>query len=66
MNTCKTCKFRKAQDYSGDFVCKSPKIEEDIGQEQSERVDMLIYSYQEGGSFKVGENFGCIHHAKVE
>jgi hypothetical protein len=26
---------------------------------------MLIYSYQEGGTFEVGDMFGCIHFEKV-
>lgn len=57
MNTCKTCKHR---DKDGD--CTSNKLADDWGQNDEEKSDMLIYSYSEGGSFWVGENFGCVHH----
>ena len=57
MDTCKTCKFRSA-----DGLCESDKLAEDYYQSDKEKNDMLIYSYSEGGTFFVWENFGCVHH----
>ena len=71
MKTCNTCKYRN------DFgVCKSLKItddelweldfldatKEEIIEHDKKIKDMLLYSYDEGGSFFVGEDFGCVHH----
>lgn len=56
MNRCETC----AHYVHGE--CTIDKIDEEIGQSQSERVDMLIYCYNEGGSFYPGPRFGCVHH----
>lgn len=64
MNTCKTCKFR--QKHYGCFICSCDKISEDYSQSDSKSKDMLIHSYNEGGSFFVGEDFGCIHHKSVD
>jgi hypothetical protein len=55
MNTCKSCKHRDGNGY-----CTSPKIDEDYGYDGEN--DMLVYSYTEGGAFRVGDNFGCVHH----
>ena len=54
---CGTCLFRNAEGY-----CTSEKLSENTGQGKLEASDMLIYSYFEGGGFKVGPNFGCVHH----
>ncbi|MFA6396902.1 MAG: hypothetical protein WCW84_13140 [Sulfurimonas sp.] len=72
MNRCKTCGFR---DKEG--VCHNSKLADNVSwygsyddteEEQKEHDikvrDMLLYSYDEGGSFFVGENFGCVHHEK--
>lgn len=55
---CGTCLYR---DKTGH--CQNEKLsEEDLGQTETEKVDMLIYDYNESGGFWVGERFGCIHH----
>lgn len=43
-------------------ICKSPKFVEDAEYE----LDMLVYSYREGGEFWTGPQFGCIHWARAE
>lgn len=53
---CKDCKSRDSKGR-----CLSEKIDEDHGCSDEEKVDMLVYSYTEGGSFRVGDKFGCIH-----
>ena len=40
------------------LICTSEKLGEDIPDPED---DMLVYSYQEGGYFHVGQNFGCVH-----
>lgn len=61
MGHCKTCKYRDKNGY-----CNSQKISEpgNLLREFSdeEKKDMLLYSYDEGGSFWVGELFGCVHY----
>jgi hypothetical protein len=72
MNRCKDCKFRNE---AGE--CTSSKISDsarwpggyyDDEEEERENIektkDMLLYSYDEGGSFFVGEEFGCVHHER--
>lgn len=54
---CGTCRHR---DKTGH--CRSEKLDEDYGQSDGKKADMLIYDYNEGGGFWVGELFGCIHH----
>jgi len=74
MNRCKTCKFRNAND-----VCTNTKLADNVqwpggyyDNEEEEREnreqikDMLLYSYDEGGSFFVGEDFGCVHWEKID
>ena len=58
---CATCKFRND---SGQ--CTSPKIEESMGQSEEQMLDMLVYSYLEGGCFYVGDKFGCVHHEEKD
>jgi hypothetical protein len=61
IGTCKECKFRAKEG-----LCTNGKImegyepmdEEPLREEDS---DALIYSYEEGGRFWVGPDFGCIH-----
>ena len=61
MKTCKTCKYREENGY-----CQSDKIVEAHWEHtDAEKRDMLIYSYDEGGGFWVGEDFGCIHHREI-
>jgi hypothetical protein len=52
---CGTC-----SSYS-DGQCTNPKLREPRGKTRAE--DELVYSYDEGGVFYVGPNFGCIHHS---
>lgn len=54
---CGTCKYR---DDTGH--CTSQKLDEDTGQNDDKRTDMLVYDYSEGGGFWVGEKFGCVHY----
>jgi hypothetical protein len=67
MNTCKTCVYWKEESIGiHKFrVCDSNKIQEECGQPKGERLDMLVYSYYEGGYFKSGPDFGCVHHKTV-
>lgn len=57
MERCKTCTKRDERGR-----CKSEKLDEDYGQSEDKKIDMLIYDYNEGGGFWVGPEFGCIHH----
>lgn len=59
--TCKTCKFRAI-----DETCQNEHISENYYYTKLEESTMLIYSYSEGGSFTVGDNFGCIHHQPLQ
>lgn len=58
---CSTCKYR---DEGGN--CNNDKIREDWSLDSRQlkddpECDMLIYSYDENGSFWVGPKFGCVH-----
>ena len=76
MNYCKTCKHwekvvpREGRHYVKGYVeggyCENEgKIIE--GEPYDEHPqDVMIYSYQEGGYFWVGPNFGCVHHEPKE
>lgn len=59
MSTCGTCAHRVV---SG--LCSHPKLQESYGPPSKEDDDALVYSYQEGGTFWVGPNFGCVHWGK--
>lgn len=65
---CKTCKWRGTD--KDPRVCGNyKKINDDfcnISEEDSDKDDLLLYSYDEGGHFIVGDNFGCIHHEEKE
>jgi hypothetical protein len=55
---CKTCKFRNE-----DWECDNAHINDYTNWSDATEIhDMLVYSYREGGSFFVGEDFGCVHH----
>jgi hypothetical protein len=56
---CKDCK------YNVKHICTNDKLSEDGGFTKEEKTDMLIYSYLEGGTFEVGDLFGCVHFEKV-
>lgn len=70
MSTCKTCKlwekcgpksYPTRQGVGG--YCTSPKLVEGVGLYER---DTLEYSYNEGGSFWTGPDFGCVHHMQGE
>jgi hypothetical protein len=65
MNRCKTCFFWSPADSRGGGYCDNEKIHETDGQHH-EGEDHLIYSYNEGGSFWAGPEFGCVHHSPAE
>ena len=58
MNTCKTCRHRGEEGYCANLNL----AERDCFEHDADKSVMLIYDYDEGGEFWVGENFGCIHH----
>ena len=58
---CKDCKYAIKNEHNRfmpQLICTSEKLGEDIPDPED---DMLVYSYQEGGYFHVGQNFGCVH-----
>jgi hypothetical protein len=72
MNRCKDCKFRNEEG-----ECTSAKISDNTRwpggyyndkekeiENRDQTKDMLLYGYDEGGSFWVGEEFGCVHWDK--
>ena len=64
MNTCETCKYfsLKVNDYGVTWTeCTSPKLLENGHSNKDVEDDTLEYSYDEGGYFSPGKNFGCIH-----
>ena len=68
MGYCKDCKFRDAEDFqytnreSGKRRCLSPKLTSDsYNNPEYSADDSLIYAYDEGGGFYVGDLFGCVH-----
>lgn len=54
---CETCVHRDLRGY-----CHCEKLDEDTGYLPEQAIDMLLYSFTEGGGFLVGPKFGCIHH----
>jgi hypothetical protein len=69
MKTCKTCRFwhrRLAQSVDVVMICVHPKLTEPgFCDHRSTDTDLLIYSYDEGGYFETGPDFGCVHHREV-
>jgi hypothetical protein len=61
---CSTCVF--ASPYSKVLHCTHKKLGEPGEVYIDELDDSLVYSYNEGGCFTVGKNFGCIHHKEKE
>lgn len=61
MKTCITCKHRTV-----DSMCTHPKL----GDDQTEPdEDGLLYEsgpYGDGHGFRVGDHFGCVHHAESD
>jgi hypothetical protein len=57
MNLCKDCKHRDDAGY-----CGNNNLQEGTYYQDTEAAKaMLLYSYDEGGSFWVGPDFGCVH-----
>ena len=60
---CKDCKFREKSRGHGTgmrHVCGNRSaMAEYLFQEDTSK--MMIYPYNDGGSFYVGDNFGCVH-----
>ncbi len=65
MATCKTCAHWTAEapyNQPERFVvraCGCRKLQEAF---YDHELDSLCYSYQEGGLFYTGPDFGCVHH----
>jgi hypothetical protein len=57
--TCSSCKWRINNNCSN---AEKIKEKEFLLTQNEENIDKLIYSFDDGGSFQVGPNFGCIHH----
>lgn len=78
MDRCKTCKHwapcasgsrftNDENDKKAGGICGSDKIaEESCYNWQGHGADMLVYSYDEGGEFWTGPDFGCVHHQQVD
>jgi hypothetical protein len=65
MAPCKTCAhwtdgapYGQPEQYAV-RECRCPKLQEGF---YGPEMDLLCYSYQEGGTFFTGPNFGCVHH----
>lgn len=56
---CKDCAHR------ADGYCDSGKLVESFD-EDCDSDDQMVYSYQEGGAFKVQDYFGCVHFKEKE
>jgi len=73
MEHCSTCKhwtpyiikhpngYAKKDERDGGF-CGNDKITEDLGRHNHV---MLVYSYNEGGEFWTGPDFGCVNHTEA-
>jgi len=57
IGTCKDCALRNHKK-----ICQSPYLTEYLYRDDDiDKDSCLFYSYDEGGWFEVGDNFGCIH-----
>lgn len=73
MNTCSTCAHweRERPTADGMAVCKSNYLTEpggyftDGGGAPDVEIRGLRYSYDEGGAFYTGPEFGCVHWATL-
>lgn len=61
MQRCGTCKYRNDKGY-----CTNLKLNESGYHDYPEDLDILMYSYTEGGGFYVGPMFGCVHQTERE
>lgn len=76
MNTCRTCAHWVDSQHKNDFgevmneranmkYCVCPKIGESMALHNDPGTDLMIYSYNEGGEFSTGPDFGCVHHREA-
>lgn len=63
MGYCLDCKYRDPVSVKANkHLCLCPKLTSDsYTSEEYGKDDALIYSYDEGGGFYVGDKFGCVH-----
>ncbi len=59
MRTCETCKYWKRISLLTGW-CESGDLCEP-GEADATKTNQLVYSYDEGGGFKTGKDFGCVH-----
>lgn len=74
--TCRTCVHHNKESVFnthnsvevGGGLCESAKIREnDMHKMDGVYLpDALVYSYEEGGNFWTGDDFGCIHHEEIK
>jgi hypothetical protein len=70
MKTCKTCKHWNDTSYSrpeyDQKECTNEEFLHEWGGPTTKEIanQSLVYSYNEGGGFYTGPNFGCIHHTE--
>ena len=70
MNTCRTC-VHWVEDglppvgHEDMKWCVCPKISEPTDLMNDTSTDLMVYSYDEGGGFHTGPDFGCVHHREV-
>jgi hypothetical protein len=64
MNTCSNCALWGVADARSAThrACMSTKIND---HDVYDEADTLVYPYAEGGLFRTGPAFGCVHHAAV-
>ena len=59
---CKDCKHKEIVDGKNTCTCKSIKEDTDwSSRDEINMSDNLVYCYDEGGKFYVGDGFGCVH-----
>jgi hypothetical protein len=65
---CKDCHWHKeSTDGQKGLYCKNNKaMREDSGLYPDPDNNSLIYSYDEGGCFRTGDYFGCVHFKQKE
>ena len=64
---CKNCKWKSVElHFPYRQICSNPNIHEDTDNQPNDDLsDDLIYSYTEGGTFIVGDFFGCVHFKEM-
>ena len=68
-NLCETCSYRGEpfKHASRLHICTCPKLTSDTyGDKNWGKDDSLVYQYDEGGSFFVGDKFGCVHWLRID